>query len=124
MQEDVVNLIEAIEAKYKKDDVVDFAVGDTIRLNVKVIEGNKERPQPFQGVVVQKASSGSRRTFTVRKVTSGVAVERIFPLHSPNISDLKVVRRGAVRRAKLYYLRERSGKAARIRERRADTEPA
>lgn len=119
-----MNLIDAIEAKHKKEDVVEFAVGDTIRLSVKVIEGSKERLQPFQGVVVQKASSGNRKTFTVRKVTSGVAVERIFPLHSPNISDLKVLRRGAVRRAKLYYLRDLSGKAARIRERRVDTEPS
>jgi large subunit ribosomal protein L19 len=115
-----MNVIDAIEAKQKKDDVADFEVGDTVRLNVRVIEGDKVRPQPFQGVVVQKANSGSRRTFTVRKVTAGVAVERIFPLHSPNISDIKVVRHGHVRRARLYYLRKLSGKAARIRERRTD----
>jgi large subunit ribosomal protein L19 len=93
-----MNVIDAIEAKQKKDDVADFEVGDTVRLNVRVIEG----------------------AFTVRKVTAGVAVERIFPLHSPNISDIKVVRHGHVRRARLYYLRKLSGKAARIRERRTD----
>ena len=115
-----MHVIAAIEAKQKKDDVTAFAVGDTVRVNVRVIEGNKERPQPFQGVVVQRANGGSRQTFTVRKVTSGVAVERIFPLHSPNILDIKVMRRGAVRRAKLFYLRKLSGKAARIRERRSE----
>jgi len=116
-----MKILDALEAKSKKEGIVDFEVGDTVRLNVKVIEGNKERPQQFQGVVVQKASSGSRRTFTVRKVTAGVGVERVFPLHSPNVTDIQVVRRGDVRRAKLYYLRSRSGKAARIRERRSET---
>jgi large subunit ribosomal protein L19 len=116
-----MNLIDAIEAKQKKSAVADFSVGDTVKLNVKVIEGNKERQQPFQGVVMQIANSGIRQTFTVRKVTAGVGVERIFPVHSPNISDVVVLRRGSVRRARLYFLRERSGKAARIRERRADT---
>ena len=116
-----MSVIEALEARMKRDDRNVFAVGDTVRLSVKVIEGNKEREQPFQGVVVQKANAGVRATFTLRKVTAGVAVERIFPLHSPNISDIQVVRRGSVRRSRLYYLRERSGKAARIRERRAET---
>lgn len=116
-----MTVIAALEAKQKRDDRDIFAVGDTVRLSVKVIEGNKEREQPFQGVVVQKANAGVRATFTLRKVTAGVAVERIFPLHSPNISDIQVVRRGSVRRARLYYLRKRSGKAARIRERREDT---
>ena len=116
-----MNVIDAIEAKQKRDDRASFEVGDTVRLNVKVIEGNKEREQPFQGVVMQKANSGVRASFTLRKVTAGVAVERVFPLHSPNISGIKVVRRGAVRRARLYYLRDLSGKAARIRERRDDT---
>lgn len=115
-----MNVIDALEAKQKKDSIPAFEVGDTIRLNVKVIEGNKERPQPFQGVVVQKANRGARQTFTVRKVTAGVAVERIFPLHSPNITDLKVIRRGNVRRARLFYLRKLSGKAARIREKRVE----
>jgi len=116
-----MKVIDAIEAKQKREDRVSFEVGDTVRLSVKVIEGNKERDQPFQGVVIQKANSGVRATFTLRKVTGGVAVERIFPLHSPNVSDIKVVKRGSVRRARLYYLRARSGKAARIRERREGT---
>lgn len=116
-----MKVIDAIEAKQKRDDRVAFEVGDTVRLNVKVIEGNKERDQPFQGVVIQKANTGVRATFTLRKVTGGVAVERIFPLHSPNVSEIKVVKRGSVRRARLFYLRERSGKAARIRERREAT---
>ena len=116
-----MNIIDAIEAKQKKAVVADFEVGDTIRLNVNVIEGDKKRPQPFQGVVVQKANRGSRRTFTVRKVTGGVAVERVFPLHSPNVTDVRVVRQGSVRRAKLYYLRDLSGKAARIREKREES---
>jgi large subunit ribosomal protein L19 len=116
-----MNVIDALEAKQKRDDRGGFEVGDTVRLNVKVIEGNKEREQPFQGVVVQKANAGVRASFTLRKVTAGVAVERVFPLHSPNISEIKVLRRGAVRRARLYYLRNLSGKAARIRERRDDT---
>jgi large subunit ribosomal protein L19 len=116
-----MKLIEALEARQKRDDRATFEVGDTVRLNVKVIEGNKEREQPFQGVVMQKANPGVRATFTLRKVTAGVAVERIFPLHSPNISDIKIVKRGSVRRARLFYLRQRSGKAARIRERREET---
>jgi large subunit ribosomal protein L19 len=115
-----MNVIDAIEARQKKENLTPFEVGDTVRLNIRVIEGNKERPQPFQGVVMQKANRGTRQTFTVRKVTAGVAVERVFPMHSPNILDIKVVRRGSVRRARLYYLRKRSGKAARIRERRSE----
>jgi len=115
-----MSLIDALEAKQKKSAVTDIHVGDTVKLNVKVIEGNKERLQPFQGVVMQIANSGLRQTFTLRKVTAGVAVERIFPVHSPNIADVTVVRRGEVRRARLYYLRERSGKAARIKERREE----
>jgi len=115
-----MSLIDALEAKQKKQTVTDISVGDTVKLNVKVIEGNKERLQPFQGVVMQIANSGLRQTFTLRKVTAGVAVERIFPVHSPNITDVTVMRRGEVRRARLYYLRERSGKAARIKERREE----
>lgn len=114
-----MNVVEAVEAKQLKEGVPEFAVGDTVRLNVKVVEGNKERQQPYQGVVVQRSGAGSRATFTVRKVTAGVAVERIFPVHSPNISGIKVLRRGRVRRARLFYLRERTGKAARLRERRS-----
>ena len=113
-----MNVLEAIEARQMKDEIPIFSVGDTIRIDVKVIEGNKERLQPFQGVVIQKSNSRNRATFTVRKISSGVAVERIFPLHSPNVSGLKVLRRGHVRRARLFYLRELRGKAARIREKR------
>ncbi len=112
-----MNIVDAIEAKQMKDSVPEFDVGDTVRLSVKVIEGSKERLQPFQGVVIQKANTRNRATFTVRKVTGGIGVERVFPLHSPNVEKIEVVRRGRVRRAKLYYLRELRGKAARIRER-------
>jgi len=94
-----------------------FRPGDTIRVNVRVREGDKERLQAFEGVVLRRKGSGVNETFTVRKVSNGVGVERIFPLHSPVISDIHVVREGRVRRAKLYYLRNLSGKAARIRER-------
>jgi large subunit ribosomal protein L19 len=112
-----MNIVDAIEAKQMKGTVPEFDVGDTVRLSVKVIEGSKERLQPFQGVVIQKANTRNRATFTVRKVTGGIGVERVFPLHSPNVSKIQVVRRGRVRRAKLYYLRQLRGKAARIRER-------
>jgi large subunit ribosomal protein L19 len=94
-----------------------FRPGDTIRVNVRVREGDKERLQAFEGVVLRRKGSGVNETFTVRKVSNGVGVERIFPLHSPVIADINVVREGRVRRAKLYYLRNLSGKAARIRER-------
>jgi large subunit ribosomal protein L19 len=94
-----------------------FRPGDTIRVNVRVREGDKERLQAFEGVVLRRKGSGVNATFTVRKVSNGVGVERIFPLHSPVIADIQVVREGRVRRAKLYYLRNLSGKAARIRER-------
>jgi large subunit ribosomal protein L19 len=112
-----MNIVDALEAQQMKASVPDFEVGDTVRLNVKVIEGSKERLQPFQGVVIQKANSRNRATFTVRKISGGIGVERVFPLHSPNVSGIQVIRRGRVRRARLYYLRERRGKAARIRER-------
>ena len=94
-----------------------FRPGDTVRVNVRVREGDKERLQAFEGVVLRRKGGGSDATFTVRKVSNGVGVERIFPLHSPVIADIEVVREGRVRRAKLYYLRNLSGKAARIRER-------
>ena len=98
-------------------DVPAFRPGDTIRVNVRVREGDKERLQAFEGVVLRRKGNGVNETFTVRKVSNGVGVERIFPLHSPVIADIHVVREGRVRRAKLYYLRQLSGKAARIRER-------
>ncbi|MFQ6606939.1 MAG: 50S ribosomal protein L19 [Fidelibacterota bacterium] len=103
---------------YLRDDIPDFRAGDTVGVNVKVVEGGKERIQRFEGVVLSKRGSGTNSTFTVRKVSSGIGVERIFPLHSPTIANIVVTRRGKVRRAKLYYLRKLRGKAARIKERR------
>ena len=112
--------LRVIEAPFLKDGLPDFRAGDTLRVHVKVVEGNKERIQVFQGVVIGRKGGGIRETFTVRKVSGGVGVERIFPLHSPSVDRIEVVRRGRVRRAKLYYLRNLQGKAARIRERRED----
>ena len=109
------NIIDTIEAGQLKKDVPDFKVGDTIRVHAKIIEGDKERIQVFEGAVISRANGGNRATFTVRKISYGVGVERIFPLHSPRIDKIEVVTRGKVRRAKLYYLRELSGKAARIK---------
>ena len=101
-----------------REDVPEFRPGDTLRVSVRVREGEKERLQAFEGVCIGRRGAGISETFTVRKVSSGIGVERIFPLHSPNLAEIKVVRLGRVRRAKLYYLRKLSGKAARIRERR------
>ncbi|MEJ7810162.1 MAG: 50S ribosomal protein L19 [Gemmatimonadaceae bacterium] len=106
---------------YLRSDIPPFRAGDTVRVNVRVREGDKERVQAFEGTCIARRGSGVSATFTVRKVSSGIGVERIFPAHSPMIADLIVVRRGQVRRAKLYYLRELTGKATRIRERRAST---
>ena len=113
--------LRVIEAPFLKDGLPDFRAGDTVRVHVKVVEGNKERIQVFQGVVIGRKGGGIRETFTVRKVSGGVGVERVFPLHSPSIDRIEVVRRGRVRRAKLYYLRDLQGKAARIREKSADS---
>lgn len=115
MATDFMNLVEATQFK---EDLPEFAPGDTVNVHVRVVEGEKERIQQFQGVVIGFKGSGARRTFTVRKVSNGVGVERIFPLYSPKVAKIEVVRYGRVRRAKLYYLRERRGKSARIRERR------
>ncbi len=101
-----------------KDDIPDFAPGDTVKVHVRVVEGNRERVQVFEGDVIGRQGSGVRETFKVRKLSFGVGVERTFPLHSPIIAKLEVVRRGDVRRAKLYYLRDRVGKRARIKEKR------
>jgi large subunit ribosomal protein L19 len=109
-----------IERAYLREDVPEFKPGDTVRVQVKVVEGDKERLQAFQGVVVSRKGGGSREMFTVRKISGGVGVERIFPLHAPVVDQIEVVRRGRVRRAKLYYLRKLRGKAARIEERRDD----
>jgi len=106
------------EQEYLKKDKPEFAVGDTLRVYVKVREGDKERLQPFEGLVIKRRGSGLRETFTVRRVTHGVGVERIFPLNGPNISRIVVKRRGHVRRAKLYYVRALRGKAARVREKK------
>jgi large subunit ribosomal protein L19 len=111
-----MNPIEAIEREQIRTDLPDFKPGDTLRVHVKVVEGEKERIQVFAGVVIRKTRGGNRASFTVRKVSYGIGVERTFPLHSPRIERIEVVARGQVRRAKLYYLRGLSGKAARITE--------
>jgi len=107
-----------IEEEQLRSDVPEFRPGDTVRVHVKVVEGNRERIQAYEGVVIARKHGGLRETFTVRRVTYGVGVERTFLLHSPRIDRIEVLRHGIVRRAKLYYLRGLSGKAARIRERR------
>jgi large subunit ribosomal protein L19 len=115
-----MEVLKLVEAPFLKEGLPEFRPGDTVRVHVKVVEGNKERIQVFQGVVMGRKGGGIRETFNVRKVSGGVGVERLFPLHSPSIDRIEVVRRGRVRRAKLYYLRNLQGKAARIRERRDD----
>ena len=112
------NVIDDLSGQTKRDDVPDFRAGDTIKVHVKVVEGNRSRVQVFQGVVIKLQGSGVGRTFTVRKVSFGVGVERTFPLHTPIIDKIEVVSRGDVRRAKLYYLRGLRGKAAKIKEKR------
>ena len=107
-----------IEQTQMKQNLPEFRAGDTVRVQVRIIEGNRERVQAFEGIVIAISGSGGRRTFTVRKVSYGVGVERIFPLHSPKLDAIEVVRRGQVRRAKLFYLRQLRGKAARIKEKR------
>ncbi|HBC4100764.1 50S ribosomal protein L19 [Corynebacterium striatum] len=114
----MANLIDKIDAAQLRADVPAFRPGDTLDVNVKVIEGNTQRVQLFKGVCIRRQGSGIRETFTVRKVSFGIGVERTFPVHSPNIESIQVVRRGRVRRAKLYYLRDLRGKKARIKERR------
>jgi large subunit ribosomal protein L19 len=109
-----------IEQSFLRTDVPDFRPGDTVKVHVRVVEGNRERVQVFQGVVIRRQGGSIRETFTVRKISFGVGVERTFPVHSPSIAKLEVVSRGAVRRAKLYYLRDLRGKKARIKERRID----
>ena len=112
------NVIDALNAATLRDDVPAFRAGDTIKVHVKVVEGNRSRVQIFQGVVIRVQGSGVGRTFTVRKVSFGVGVERTFPLNSPIFETIEIVTRGDVRRAKLYYLRNLRGKAAKIKERR------
>jgi large subunit ribosomal protein L19 len=115
-----MNKTDLIEKPFLRSDIPDFRPGDTVKVHVRVVEGNRERVQVFQGVVIRRQNGGLRETFTVRKISFGVGVERTFPVHSPSIAKLELVSRGAVRRAKLYYLRELRGKKARIKERRID----
>ncbi|NKE58481.1 50S ribosomal protein L19 [Lentzea sp. PSKA42] len=113
-----MNILDALDAQSLRSDIPSFRAGDTLKVHVRVIEGSRERVQVFQGVVIRRQGGGIRETFTVRKVSFGVGVERTFPVHSPNISEIEVVTRGDVRRAKLYYLRDLRGKAAKIKEKR------
>ncbi len=111
-----MNRVDLVEKARLRDDLPDFRPGDTIRVHVRVAEAGRERVQVFQGVVIRRQGGGLRETFTVRKISFGVGVERTFPVHSPTVARVEIVTRGRVRRAKLYYLRERRGKRARIRE--------
>lgn len=113
-----MNIIQALEQEQLRSDIPDFAPGDTVRVHVKVVEGTRERIQAFEGVIIARSGTGVRETFTVRRISYGVGVERTFPVHSPRLDKIQLMRRGIVRRAKLYYLRNLTGKAARIRERR------
>jgi large subunit ribosomal protein L19 len=113
-----VNTLDQIESAYLRDDLPDFSPGDTVRVHVRVLEGGRERTQLYEGVVIARKGGGIRETFTVRKISYGVGVERIFPVHAPIIQQIEILRRGHVRRAKLYYLRDRLGKASRIKEKR------
>jgi len=113
-----LNLVDVIEKEQLKSDIPDFQPGDTVKVHVKVVEGSRERIQVFEGVVIRRKGSGINETFTVRRVSYGVGVERTFPLHSPRVAKIEVAKRGRVRRARLYYLRERRGKAARVKERK------
>jgi len=115
-----MNKTDLIEQPFLRTDLPEFRPGDTVKVHVRVVEGNRERVQVFQGVVIRRSGGGIRETFTVRKISFGVGVERTFPLHSPSIAKLELVQRGRVRRAKLYYLRDLRGKKARIKERRID----
>ena len=115
-----MNKTDLVEQPYLRSDIPEFRPGDTVKVHVRVVEGTRERVQVFQGVVIRRQNGGLRETFTVRKISFGVGVERTFPVHSPSIAKLELVSRGRVRRAKLYYLRDLRGKKARIKERRID----
>jgi large subunit ribosomal protein L19 len=119
-----MNKIDIIEKPRLRDDLPEFRPGDTVKVHVRVVEAGRERIQVFQGVVIRRSGGGLRETFTVRKISFGVGVERTFPVHSPSVAKLEIVQKGRVRRAKLYYLRELRGKRARIRERREITPAA
>ena len=113
-----MNIIETLEKEQLRSDIPAFGPGDTLRVHAQIVEGNRERIQVFEGVVIGRQGTGVRETFTVRRISYGIGVERMFPVHSPRIAKIEVVRHGIVRRAKLYYLRNLTGKAARIREKR------
>ena len=113
-----MNIIEALEKEQLRADVPNFGPGDTVKVHAKIVEGSRERIQIFEGVVIGRQGTGVREMFTVRRISYGVGVERMFPIHSPRVDKIEVVRRGAVRRAKLYYLRKLTGKAARIKEKK------
>jgi large subunit ribosomal protein L19 len=115
-----MNKVDLVEQSQLRSDLPEFRPGDTVKVHVRVVEGSRERVQVFQGVVIRRQGGGLRETFTVRKISFGVGVERTFPVHSPSIAKLEIVQRGRVRRAKLYYIRDLRGKKARIRERRID----
>lgn len=112
----MLDIIRKIEKEQIKEEIVEFNVGDTVRIDVRIKEGNKERIQAFEGTVIKKQNGGARETFTVRRVAYGTGVERTFPINSPLVEKIQVVRRGKVRRAKLFYLRDRVGKAAKVKE--------
>jgi large subunit ribosomal protein L19 len=113
-----MNKLDQLESAYVRDDIPDFKAGDTVRVHVRVVEGGRERVQVFEGIVIARKGGGVNETCTIRKMSFGVGVERVFPVHAPIVQKIDVVRKGDVRRAKLYYLRERVGKAARIKEQR------
>ena len=113
-----MNTIDIIEFEQMKKNIPAFKAGDTVKVHVKIVEGDKQRIQAYQGVVISRQGGGIREAFTVRKISNGIGVERVFPLHSPTVDKIEIVTRGHVRRAKLYYLRKLRGKAARIREKK------
>jgi large subunit ribosomal protein L19 len=113
-----MHILDSVDAASLRDDIPDFRAGDTLKVNVKVVEGTRSRIQAFQGVVIRLSGGGVRETFTIRKISFGVGVERTFPVHSPSLESIEVVTRGDVRRAKLYYLRKLRGKKAKIKEKR------
>ena len=116
MEDEYMDLIKAIEAEQMKDNVETFAIGDTVKVHFKIVEGTTERVQVFEGLCIAKNNNGISKTFTIRKLSYGVGVERVFPFHSPRIQKVELVRRGKIRRAKLYYIRGRVGKAAKVKE--------
>ncbi len=113
-----MDLIQEVENRYIREDLPSFSSGDRVRVNVKVVEGGRERTQAFEGIVIRRRGGGMKETFTVRRVSYGIGIERTFPLHSPGIQSIKVIKRGAVRRSRLYFLRKLEGKKTRIKEKR------